>query len=244
MARLNPTLLVVPLLLTACASSKPASSPADAPYLQAVSSDYSTRTDELQSAAFDNLRMELPESLVAGNQELTVAAAMFEKGDYFTVDLVIHNHSDEPLMINRADMYVIDYMGSRLDPVRDWSGAENYGLRSAVSKETEYAYLEGKDHVPGSYSQGTGSGGGKAGDTGGSIPVYDEGSELDMLTEPVELKHSEVVAPPTMTIEPGQKRPYWAYFTSHEVVFPISAVVRMDGKRLIFRFEGPKPAAE
>jgi hypothetical protein len=245
MARLNPTLLVVPLLLTACASSKPASSPGDAPYLQAVNSDYSTRTDQVQSDAFENLRMELPESLVAGNQDMTVAAAMFVKDDYFTVDLVIHNHSGRPLEISRGDMYVMDYMGARLEPLSDWDGAENYGLRSMVRKETEYAYLEGRDHVPGSYSQtqDSGSGGGKASDAGGSIPVYDEGAELDMLTEPVQLHHYEVVAPPIMTVQAGQKRPYWAYFTGEDVVFPVSVVVRMDGKRLIFRFEEPKPAA-
>lgn len=242
MARLNPTLLVVPLLLTACASSKPASSPGDAPYLQAVNSDYSTRTDQVQSDAFENLRMELPESLVAGNQDMTVAAAMFAKDDYFTVDLVIHNHSGRPLEISRADMYVMDYMGTHLAPVSDWDGAENYGLRSEVRKETEYAYLAGRDQVPGSYSQAQDSGGGKVSDSGGNIPVYDEGSDLDMLTEPVKLKHFEVVAPPIMTIDAGQKRPYWAYFTSDEVVFPVSAVVRMDGKRLIFRFEKPKVA--
>ena len=62
---------------------------------------------------------------------------------------------------------------------------------------------------------------------------------LDMLTEPVEIRSFEVVAPATMQIEVDQSRPYWAYFASNDVEFPLSVVVRMDGKRLIFRFEGP-----
>ncbi len=241
MARLYPTLLVVPLLLAACAGSSSSPTQDDPAYLQALSSDYSIRSDELESEGFEKLREELPESLVAGNGELTVAAAMFQMNGYLTVDLVVYNHSGEPLEISRADMYVLDYMGTRLAPIEEWEGAENYGLRSSVQRDTEYVYLEGNEAVPDRFGQTPASSGtGKTGDGERGIPVYDSGNDLDnMFTEPVEIRQPKVTAPPILTIASGEKRPYWAYFETKNIVYPLSAIVRLDGNRLIFRFEGP-----
>ena len=65
MARLYPTLMVVPILLAACATSAPVSSPHQAAYLEGRTSDYSIRVDELEKEGFQKLCKELPKALVA-----------------------------------------------------------------------------------------------------------------------------------------------------------------------------------
>ncbi len=243
MARLYLTLLVVPLL-AACATSTPVRTPHDPSYLEGLDSEYSIRADEIQTESFDKLCRELPEALVAGNEDLTVVASVFRKGEFLTVDMVVHNHGSEKLLLNRSDMYVVDFMGDRLEPVDDWKGAENYGLRSQVRKNSEYVYLGGKQVVPRTYGHTTPAGGGKSmgsqSSDFSSSGLGDAGTDLDMLTEPVELHHYDVSAPETLVVEPGQKKAYWAYFKADELQFPLTAVVRIDGKRLVFRFDGPK----
>jgi hypothetical protein len=245
MARLYPTLMVVPMLLAACATSAPVSSPYEAAYLEGRTSDYSIRVDELEMEGFQKLCKELPKALVAGNQDMTVAASMFRRGDYVTLDLVVHNHGHAPLELHRADVYILDYMGNRLEPVADWEGAERYGLRSKIAESTEYAYLEGLENAPRVYGAGeAGSGNTNKGQglrpAGSTPPPSDPGTELDMLLEPVTLRKNLVTAPETLVLQPEQKRPWWVYYRASEVVFPLSAIVRVDGKRLIFRFEEPR----
>lgn len=245
MARLYPTLMVVPILLAACATSAPVSSPHEAAYLEGRTSDYSIRVDELEKEGFQKLCKELPKALVAGNQDITVAASMFQQGEFISLDMVVLNHGRLPLELHRADVYILDYMGNRLEAVTDWEGAEAYGLRSRIREDTEYVYLEGVDEAPRSYaSNGSSSGSSNKGQglrpaTNAEAPAAEPAVELDMLMAPAETKRPDVKAPETLHLEPGQKRPWWTYYRADELVYPLSAIVRVDGKRLIFRFEGP-----
>ena len=249
MARLYLTLLVVPLL-AACATSHSVRTQSEPSYLEGVNSEYSIRADEIQTRNFDKLCKELPDALVAGNEDLTVITSVFRKGKYIGVDMVVHNHGSKELKLHRADMYILDFLGNRLEAVEEWKEAENYGLRSRVRKNSEYVYLDGKRVTQRSFGEKTQAsmpntkGTAPHSSTGSSGTMEDAGTDLDMLTQPVELHHYDVTAPETLVIKPGQKKPYWAYFEAESLQFPITTVVRLDGKRLVFRFNGPEKKTE
>ncbi len=247
MARLYLTLLVVPLL-AACASSPSVRTPSDPSYLEGLDSEYSIRADQIQTESFTKLIRELPEALVAGNEDLTVVASVFRKGPYLTVDMVVYNHGSEDLELHRSDLYVLDFMGNRLEPVADWKGAENYGLRGRLRKSSEYVYYGGKQLTPRAYGQETQAPPGKSANSDPSeFPLSslgDAGTDLDMVMEPVEIRHYDMGAPATLVVKPGEKKAYWAYFKADRLTFPLTATVRIDGKRLVFRFDRSKSRPE
>jgi hypothetical protein len=252
MARLYPTLLVVPLLAAACSTSPATRSQGDVSYLDGINTDYSIRASELQTQNFAALAKDLPDALVAGNEDFTLATSIFRKGNYLVLDLVIANHSSQELKLNRADIYVIDYMGTRLASLTDWKDGQNYGLRSRVNKGSEYTYVEGYGTTPrvlsqenpapaASNKQGVGQNADPGSDMSSSLS--DASAELDLLTNPVKVKRTDEPLPKTLVVQSGQKKPYWAYFKTKDLMFPVTAVIRLSGKRLIFRFQEPKRVA-
>ena len=251
MARLYPTLLVVPLL-AACASSSPKAPPGEVFYLHGIDSDYSVRASDLQTTQFAELVKDLPSALLAGNAEFTVAASVFRHGENVTLDMIVANHSSKELRLNRADVYIFDYMGTKLASVGDWKEGEKYGLRSLVKQGDVYTYIDQPPETPRTYGQKTPeSGSTKKPGTSQVAPVNpdtrssleDDSADLDMLTNPITVKRYNALAPETLVVKPGEKKPYWAYFKTKDLVFPVTAVVRLEGKRLIFRFELPRGEA-
>ncbi|HKI83401.1 MAG TPA: hypothetical protein VKA63_03610 [Candidatus Krumholzibacteria bacterium] len=250
MARLYPTLLVVPLL-AACASTSPQGPPGDVFYLHGIDSDYSVRASELHTEKFEALVQDLPGALLAGNEEFTVAASVFRRGDNVTLDMIVANHSSQELRLNRADVYIFDYMGNRLASLDDWSDGQNYGLRSLVKQGDEYTYFDQPQEMPRKYGQEGQSAGTTNKPAGSQVSpanpdtrssLEDDSTELDMLTSPIKVRRFNAVAPQILVVKPGEKKPYWAYFKSKDMVFPVTAIVRLEGKRLIFRFESPGKA--
>jgi len=251
MARLYPTLLVVPLL-AACASTSPKAPPGDVFYLHGMDSDYSVRASELHTTKFGELVKDLPSALLAGNEEFTVAASVFRHGENVTLDMIVANHSSQELRLNRADVYIFDYMGNKLASLGEWKDGVNYGLRSLVQKGDVYTYLDQPSETPRSYGQETPDAGStnKPGTSQVTPPNRDtrssleeDSADLDMLTNPITVRRYNAVAPKTLVVKPGEKKPYWAYFKTKDLVFPVTAVVRLNGKRLIFRFQLPRTTA-
>lgn len=251
MARLYPTLLVVPLL-AACATTSPKAPPGDVFYLHGIDSDYSVRASELHTEKFEALVQDLPGALLAGNEEFTVAATVFRRGENVTLDMIVANHSSQELHLNRADVYIFDYMGTRLASLDDWPDGQNYGLRNLVKKGDVYTYFDQPPESPRSYGQE------RQGASGANKPatrqvsptspdprssLEEDSSDLDMLTNPIKVQRFSAEAPQTLVVKPGERKPYWAYFKSKDLVFPVTAIVRLEGKRLIFRFESPRKEA-
>ncbi len=251
MARLYPTLLVVPLL-AACASTSPQGPPGDVFYLHGIDSDYSVRASELHTEKFEALVQDLPGALLAGNEEFTVAATVFRRGENVTLDMIVANHSSQELRLNRADVYIFDYMGSRLASLDEWPDGQNYGLRKLLKQEDEYTYFDQPPESPRIYGQESSSANtpNKPGasrvapaNPEAHSSLEDNSAELDMLTNPIKVRRFNALAPQTLVVKPGEKKPYWAYFKSKDLVFPVTAIVRLEGKRLIFRFESPRNEA-
>lgn len=262
MARRSPTLALLPFLI-ACATTHPSPAPTTsqdssvldtAPtYLVGVSTRFSLRLDELQPEQQHPTR--LPDGVVAGDDEVTVAAAMFRDGEHFALDLVVRNRGDEPLDLHRAGTRLYDDEGTRLDQIDDWPGAELYGLRARTRSHRDWVTMEGSRLAQGSPSRPAPGGGSHE-----AAPRKQVGAltaSANSVTQPAvtdlgwlaSVPRSEPGieapnAPPMLLLDPGQSAPYWIYWRSdHEPHWPMRAVVEVGGKKLLFQFESPGAAS-
>lgn len=261
MARRIPTLALLPFLF-ACATTHPSPAPTTsqdssvldtAPtYLVGVSTRFSLRLDELQPDQQNPTRM--PEGVVAGDEALTVAAAMFRDGEHFALDLVVRNRSGEALDLHRARTRLYDDQGARLDQVDDWPGAELYGLRARTRSHRDWVTMEGSRLASGGQSPTATGGASEAAPrkqvgaltSSASSVVQPAGHDLGWLAS-VPRGEAEVEAPnapPLLLLDPGQSAPYWIYWRAdHELHWPLRAVVEIGGKKLLFQFELPTAAS-
>lgn len=250
MARRFPTFVVLMPMLAACATTAPGpvvepSMVDEAVYLEGVTTRYSVRLDELRESARSDRNCRLPNAVVAGDQTMTVAASLFRCDDVYTLDLVIQNLSDEAIEFDRARLELFDNLGDRLNPMYEWEEGRNFGLRAEQSTFRGYKHM------------GTDFQGGQAGSkaekahTGTeqkmvahSVPagsrVGMEGNERTPLdfTWLAELEMEETVTlPDVLSIEGHRNVPYWAYWRGKSVNLPLTAILVIDGKRMLMRFD-------
>jgi hypothetical protein len=266
MAQRSILFVLVSLLLAACATTapKPVALNADdsaVVYQQGVTTRYSVSMDELSSASSLTRQRRLPNAVVAGDQCLTVAASLFRRGDVFTLDLIVQNHSDHRFEIERSSMDLFDNRGLHLFAMYDWPDGESYGLRSIREFRRDYAHMgrdfeetnAGRDrdpdlarqerttkHVPGNSQQSRVNTGTLE---SASSQVNSDYSWINDLN----FEDQTLILPAVCELYPGKNRAYWAYWqvprtatnTPSKIEFPLTATVVMDGKRMLFRFEEP-----
>ncbi len=254
MARRIPTFVVLLPLLAACATTAPETrvevqGSDEVVYLEGVSSRYSVRLDDLRPAMKHRRNDRLPNAVVAGDQSVTVAASLFRHDDVYTLDLVLHNLGDEEIAIDRSRIELFDNDGDQLQPLLDWEPGQRFGLRAEQETFRGYHHL-GKDFQqgqsgiasekvapPAERKQRT-AGAVSGGDAAALTAAEAQPLDFSWLWE-LDLEKETVTLPAVVSILPGHDLPYWAYFRAHEVDFPLTAIVTVDGKRMLFRFDRP-----
>lgn len=253
MAPRIPTLAML-LALAACATTAPrqVSEPdANAPaYLQGITTRYSLRLDEaLQSAHRESA---LPGGLLAGDESLTLRAALFRSGEFYGLDLVLSNHEEHRIRLDRSKILLRDNAGRRLEPTHGYAGAEQHGLRGRTlarldredvpvpRDESTLAAQRPAREAPPSAGRKTNTGALTASTTRAPDPVpsapdavwfqYDNGPQLT--TE----------LPQIVDVDPEKTRTYWTYFSAEGlaggVQYPLYLTVSVNGRKMLLKFEG------
>lgn len=242
MASRIPTLALL-TLLAACATTAPktdSSADANAPiYLQGQSSKYSIRLDEIDSAGSQARAAQLPNGLAAGDESLTLCAALFQRGNVYGLDLVVDNHDLEAFDLYRENISLRDNTGRHLKRSDAFAGAQSVGLRGLSS--TRLA----QGQIPGTRESST-----RAPDPT-TVPeirtlrgMKNVGPPVETVQRPtlelaskVEVEAQDPELPEILQIDPGKSRVYWSYWQGTDVDFPIYVTVSVNGRRLLFRFE-------
>lgn len=256
MARRIPTLVVLLPLLAACATTAPrgegrmaTSSDGEAVYLQGVTTRYSVRLDELRAQQGRSRVDRLPNAVVAGDATMTVAGSLFRHPDVFALDLVIRNHGNEPIEIDRALITLTDDEDRLLTPLTDWAAGVDYGLRAMHVRNHGYRHMSA-DHQAG--QAGVRGGETRATTKAETVPltrtqspalkVGETPMDVSWITE-LSLQRELVSVPSKLAVGPGAGTTYWAYWSADTVSYPLTVSVRVGGKRMLLRFEEPRGGA-
>lgn len=256
MARRIPTLVVLLPLLAACATTAPvgearvATSPdGELVYLQGVTTRYSVRLDELRAKQGRSRVDRLPHAVVAGDATMTVAGSLMRHPDAFVLDLVVRNHGDQSLELDRAQITLTDDEDRLLTPRSDWARGVDYGLRAMHVRDRGSRHM-GTDHqagqagvrgdntrlttkpqvVPATRSQSP------------ALKVGETPMDVTWITD-LSIQKDLVSVPTKLAIAPGEGTTYWAYWNADTVSFPLTVSVRIGGKRMLLRFDEPRDSA-
>ena len=243
MARRLPTYVALLPVLAAC-STTPNVAVENYPdgsieYLRGVTTRYAVSIDELSSETRPK-HTGLHGAVVAGDASMTAAASLYRCDGVYTLDLVLHNHGDRPLEIDRAQIRLYDADGVPLVPMFDWPQGIDHGLRA--EQATVYAY----DMVrSGSRSTGGGAVGvpGKGGTALGPVAVETPRTGDPTWTErDLRVVQQTVTLPAVLTVSPSHHAPYWAYWQARPAKTPLIATIRIGDKRMVMEFEEPTEA--
>lgn len=257
MARRFPTFVVLLPLLAACATTAPTAHRADeaayvtsadgqAVYLSGVTSRYSVRLDELRVSHATARESRLPHAVVAGDATMTVAGSLFRHGDVFTLDMIVRNHGEEPIEIDRAYVELYDDQGNELSPMLDWERGPEYGLRALQTRHRGYHHM-GTDHQAG--QAGVGEDRKPAPRDKGITNRVDQKAALKASETPMDIswiselaqQRELITLPAVIVLPPGEDMPYWAYWKGRDLHYPLTVSLRIGGKRMLLRFDDPGP---
>ncbi len=243
-------MLVLALSLAACASSGPGlrtdsdTARRSPSYLRGVSGESSIRIDQVRGSDLLGEDSSMREGLIAGDATIHVAAAMFRCGEFYTLDLIVLNHTDRPMVVHHGDFTVVDHNGRWLTPVSDWNGASEVGLRTKMKARKEPLFaasgsLGGNEVAGGSasaYNLSSAAGTKSPADRPGTGAPRASG----MGTDPISNLSSEVRvpnAPATIHVDGNSGRSYWAYWRADEVAYPLTAFMMLDNRHIVFLFD-------
>lgn len=252
MARRIPTIALV-LCLTGCASTAPApgTQPARdsrAPvYLNGISGESSIRIDRVRGNEVLGPDTAMKNGLIAGDNSMHVAAALSRSGEFLTLDLIVLNHADRPLVIRRSDITMVDRDGRWLTPVNDWVGASEVGLRNRARTQEEPLLSTATAPLGGSDPRfGSGPTFSSVGPTSNSksaasaeprsnarLRANDTSSDPMNTTD----RASRVGnVPATLRVASHEGRSYWAYWQAEQITFPVTAFLMLDNRHVVFEF--------
>jgi hypothetical protein len=244
MARLRHALLLLTALAAGCAGGGPrprtdVAADGSTDYLQGVSSDYSIRLSEMPNHEALGEDTALRQGLIAGDREIHVAAAAFRRAGHYALDLIVNNRTDLPMELQRGDVRLVDAQGRWLQPVTDFPGAEDLGLRGKSARRTSTFPYDGlglydpvQEGEPMAYATTQPAAKGNPGDPHGATASPARGLvHFDWET-------TTPTAPERLAVPAGEGRAWWAYWRADaEPVFPLTAFVTVEGKHMIFLFE-------
>mgnify|MGYP006291339515 FL=1 len=242
MARRFPTFVVLLPVLAACSTTAPVDVPTDASvggavYLDGVTTRYAVCLDELPAAQRSQYASSLKNAVVAGDASMTAAASLFRSDGVFTLDLVLCNHGDRPLALDRARIKLYDGMGNPLEALTDWEGGVDHGLRAEQTTVTAYDMLGSSAPRPGGSVAGRATKGGS--DAGIAPDLGTPMTTTSVLEEDLRVVRQDFTLPAVVTVRPERHAPYWAYWRARDVEGPLRVTLRVDDKRMVFEFEVP-----
>jgi hypothetical protein len=243
--------LPVLLLLAACSPAGESTPRTDVAgvsegvtYLRGVESEYSMPLEKLSSREVLAPDTAMRDALIAGDGEYYVAAALFRHAEYLTLDLIVLNHSESSLKIDRSDLRIVDSKGNWLSPVDDYEDAYLYGLRGKQDDASALAFYDAPTNALSQESMmspdvigGTGSTQWKSGPSGQSAPNRRPvGSDAEWHGAADQL-HLAPNAPSAVTVKSQEGRAFWGYWQAEALEFPLTAFVMLEDRHLIFEFD-------
>lgn len=241
MPTLARLLCLAPFALAACApaGAGPATDLGRTSYLQGLDSEYSARVDRMGGDEFLAEDSSMRQGLLAGDDELYVAASMFESGEHLGLDLIVLNRGGEPVRVERGDLQVFDASGRALATVDDFAGADELGLRGKRELQPHVVH-RGMPQPQGNPSPApsTGTPGGKSAlgsPAMAAAPAADWPVDLVSPSRPARRPN----APRVVDVGPGQGVATWGYFRGEDPAWPLTAVLMLDDRQLLFRFDRP-----
>lgn len=219
-------------------------------YFEGVETEYSVPLAKLGDVDLLGGESVMRNALVAGDEELLVAATAFTLDGVMTLDLVLLNKSDASFDLSRADLHVFDATGRLVRPIEDHDDGIAWGLRGrghrAASDEGAFAAT---DEVFG--------------------PTWDiDARQLGLVTPDAQPRTKRSVedeaarredanilrrvedarpipteewrfetSPTSVRVRPDDGKVFWAYFDGEEPEFPLTAMVLIDQEQYLFRFE-------
>ncbi len=212
-------------------------------YWNPVESGFSRRLDGLSSQDVLGHGSVMRDALIAGNDDLYVACALFEQEGYLTMDMIVLNRSDEPVRIDREDLRLVTADGVWLQPVDDWTGSEKFGLRAKQSSGPGATYLyEAPEYAPVSDPSQLGFA-----SSGFGLPVKSPSvRRAAAVRRPVSGDaawrgglggRNAPAAPDRLTVQGEDGKAYWTYWDASAVDGPVTAFLMLEGSHMIFQFE-------
>lgn len=249
------SLLLLGPVIAGCAATAPPPTTQvfDSPvYLEGVTTEYSKRLDQIQAQHATNSSRRMPGAVVAKDKRTGVVAvaSLHRVGANYTLDVIVHNHGLEPVELPRTRVRLYDHMGLQLAQIDDWNGAAEIGLRAGLrnqerDQEQEFtddlhlaSMLDANEGITtGPTTRPTKS---NVRETGQRTPASGTNLAGPSFSR-VSGGHDQVKAPEVLRVDPEASKPYWVYFNTEgrELTMPLTAVVQLGDRGLLFRFEAP-----
>lgn len=250
-------LLTCLLVLVGCASTAPAPTssptpevPADGPvYLEGIRSEYSVPIASLGDVELLGRESVMRDALVAGDQELLVAATAFRVDDVLTLDLVVLNKSGETVDLARSDLHLFDAQGRLIPQMEDVDEGIAWGLRGRGQQASEGQLASNHDVFSPTWGLDAAQLGletprAQPTQTKRETAVETSRRNDDELRRVEEARPVTTTAPFQLTssprsvrVRPDDGKVFWAYFSGEEPEYPVTAMVLIDKEQYLFRFD-------
>ncbi|HKK70660.1 MAG TPA: hypothetical protein VKA86_05535 [Candidatus Krumholzibacteria bacterium] len=241
MARRFPTHVVLLPVLAACATTAPVDvdtrqDDGRIVYLDGMTTRYAVKVDELPAAKRPK-HDRLINAVVAGDASMTAAASLYRCESVYTLDLVLHNHGETPLAIDRGQIKLYDRDGVPLTPLLDWADGIDHGLRAEQATIAAYEIISAEQRTDGGGAAGIQG----KGDTGLGVaePTPVTSGSASAWDTDLRLVQRTVTLPAVVTVSPDRHAPYWAYWKTEDAEFPLTATIRVGDKRMVMQFDEP-----
>lgn len=232
------------LLLSACSQApEPRSHYSQAQPLEGIESAWSVRLDRVGDVRILGSDSAMKDALLAAGDSVYVAATSFEVDGVFGVDMIIVNHSDRELVLDREDVHLLDAEGRWLDPVASAPAAAAAGMQgrpySGADTERVYELPDRTDQLDRDLVLA------ETGVDDLSRPRKTPQRSRDRLprrdeeTPEAAVPEMEEDQPPVVTavrIAPGEGKAFWAYFRADAPPMPLTALVVLEEQQLGFKF--------
>jgi len=238
MARRFPTFVVLLPVLAACSTTGTVdvtSDPASGKpvYFDGVTTRFAVCAEELPEDRKPDYKS-LRNAVIAGDASLTAAASLFYSDGMYTLDLVLCNHGDGPVVLDRSNIKLYDASGIPLEIVPEWADGAGYGLRAEQTTVTAYEMLgrdTGTQLAPVSTPSGKGQVESAPMDLGSGTPGFDR--EIRVVERDFDL-------PKSIRVTPKHHVPYWAYWRARDEKGPMRVTLRVGDRRMVMEFEEPR----
>lgn len=204
-------------------------------YFDGVTTRFAVCAEELPEDRKPDYKS-LRNAVIAGDASLTAAASLFYSDGVYTLDLVLCNHGDGSVELDRSNIKLYDASGIPLEIVPEWADGAEYGLRAEQSTVTAYEML-GRDtgvrSVPASTSPRLGKG------EVVSTPM-DLGSGSPGFDREVRVVQQDIRLPKTIRVTPQHHVTYWAYWRARDEKGPMRVTLRVGDRRMVMEFQEPR----
>jgi hypothetical protein len=179
------------------------------------------------------------EGLFGGSNEVYVAATAYRLEQHVGLDLIVLNHRNQSIALERKHLMLYDADGQPLTPIADFAGASSIGLRGRASlaaptivyespaDDANGPALPAERPLPSSKDDHA---------SAGSQAAPRSRANTDWRA--LEATNASGAAPSTLRVAGGEGRAWWAYWSAKDGLrFPLTAFVVLGDEQLMFQFD-------